>query len=178
MTIKVGIFGITGRIGTRIASTILASKDLDLSGGAVRPGHNLLNKNIGEKLGQKTTATYLDNLESVAQSADVLIDFSKNQLTENIKAATATGTPIVIGTTGLNDQELKLLEDAAQQIPVLYSPNMSIGANLLISMTEKLSHVLDDSFDIDVFEIHHRGKIDSPSGGNIDGFCKKPEKIP
>lgn len=96
--------------------------------------------------------------------ADVLIDFSHfSQIPAVIAYATAHRLPLVIGTTGLGDEEHRLIDEAAKTIPVMQAGNMSLGIALLTEMTQRLSALLPD-FDIEIVETHHRQKVDAPSG--------------
>lgn len=102
-----------------------------------------------------------DDLEKV----DVVIDFSSPSATmELLELAVKQKKPLVIGTTGLSDEQILRIQDASEKIPILFSPNMSMGVNLLFKLTEVAATALQNEFDIEVFEAHHRFKKDSPSG--------------
>src|SRR5690606_14259491 len=106
-----------------------------------------------------------DDPEKLAGVCDVLIDFtSPDALEPNLKAAIAAGRPIVIGTTGLTGRHEAAIDDAARKIAVLQSANMSLGVNLLAHLVREAAARLDESWDIEVLEMHHRGKVDAPSG--------------
>ncbi|MEI6579240.1 MAG: 4-hydroxy-tetrahydrodipicolinate reductase, partial [Eubacteriales bacterium] len=97
--------------------------------------------------------------------ADVIIDFSHpSALKGTLEYAVSHSKPAVIATTGLNDDQIKLLNDAAEKTPVFFSANMSIGVSLLKELAQKAARVLGDSFDIEIVEMHHNQKIDAPSG--------------
>lgn len=107
-----------------------------------------------------------ENLSAVFSKADTVIDFTIHSFTkELLDAAVANGTKLVIGTTGHSDAERQAIYDAAKKIPIVYAPNFSIGVNTLFWLTRKAAQVLsNDTFDIEVVEMHHRHKIDAPSG--------------
>jgi 4-hydroxy-tetrahydrodipicolinate reductase len=106
-----------------------------------------------------------DDLGGLAQACDVLIDFSSpGALEANLAAAEAAGRPIVIGTTGLGDGHQAAIDRAAQRIPVLQAANMSLGVNLLAHLVREAAARLGPDWDIEIVEMHHRHKVDAPSG--------------
>ena len=139
----VGIIGATGRMGRAIA-TELASHGVTLIGG--------VDKGEGD-------------LAALAKCSAVLIDFSSpGALAANLDACVAAGKPIVIGTTGLEDEHHALIDRAAQGIPVLQTGNTSLGVNLIAALVEDAARRLGDEWDIEIVEMHHRHKVDAPSG--------------
>jgi 4-hydroxy-tetrahydrodipicolinate reductase len=102
---------------------------------------------------------------SALPKADVLVDFTRPERTlELADLAVAAHTPMVSGTTGLTPEQFNALHSAATEIPILWAANMSIGVNLLLHMVKQAAAQLDESYDIDIFDMHHRHKVDSPSG--------------
>ena len=105
------------------------------------------------------------DLSEMLNGARCVIDFSHHSFTrELLDAAVAAGTPLVIGTTGHTDEERQTITDASQSIPIVYASNFSVGVNALFWLTRRAARLLDDSFDVEVVEMHHRHKIDAPSG--------------
>ncbi len=99
---------------------------------------------------------------------DVIIDFSNPALLHDLLAyCLSTGTPLVIGSTGYSDEQIVQIKSAAQQIPVFFTFNMSLGINLLVNLAKKAAEVLGDRFDVEIVEKHHNQKIDAPSGTAI-----------
>ena len=99
---------------------------------------------------------------------DVIIDFSNPALLHDLLAyCLSTGTPLVIGSTGYSDEQIAQIKSAAQQIPVFFTFNMSLGINLLVNLAKKAAEVLGDRFDVEIVEKHHNQKIDAPSGTAI-----------
>ena len=147
MALKVGIFGLSGRMGQAIH-------------GCLEEGVPELTFFGGVCLESSMTP------EVLAVGSDVLIDFSTPEALEgHLRAAVASGTPMVVGTTGLGDQQRHALEEAAQVIPVFYAPNMSLGVAILNALVEKAAQLLvGESPDRDLMEIHHHHKVDAPSG--------------
>lgn len=119
------------------------------------------------------------SIDSVDEAADVIIDFSNPALLDDLLAySNKTGTPLVIGTTGYNDEQKKKIEDASKTTPIFFTYNMSLGINLLANLAKKAVQVLGDEFDIEIVEKHHNQKIDAPSGTALmlaDAIC---EEIP
>lgn len=151
----IGIFGAAGRMGRAIASTAIEA-GLNLAGGVDRPG------SVGEVA--PGIAIAHDPLV-LAKASDVLIDFSvPAALSGHLDACVATGRPIVIGTTGLETIHHAMIDDAAAKIPVLQTGNTSLGVNLLSALVEDAARRLGSDWDIEIVEMHHRHKVDAPSG--------------
>ncbi|WP_434405168.1 4-hydroxy-tetrahydrodipicolinate reductase [Sphingobium sp. DN12] len=151
---SIGIFGAAGRMGRAIAQAA-AEAGLTVAGGTDRAGSGELAPGI---------AITSDPL-ALAQAADVLIDFSvPAALSANLDACIAANKPILIGTTGLEGEHHALIDQAAARIPVLQTGNTSLGVNLLAALVEKAAASLGDDWDIEIVEMHHRHKVDAPSG--------------
>jgi 4-hydroxy-tetrahydrodipicolinate reductase len=151
----IGIFGAAGRMGREIAQEI-AARGLTLTGGTDRPGSN---------------ATLADGRAIVSDAAalaalsDILIDFSApGALAANLNACIASGKPVVIGTTGLEPAHHAAIDAAAKQIPVLQTGNTSLGVNLIAALIRDAASRLGPEWDIEIVEMHHRHKVDAPSG--------------
>jgi 4-hydroxy-tetrahydrodipicolinate reductase len=151
---SIGIFGAAGRMGRAIAQAA-AEAGLTVAGGTDRDGSGELAPGV---------AITSDPL-ALAQTADVLIDFSvPAALSANLDACIAANKPILIGTTGLEAEHHALIDQAAARIPVLQTGNTSLGVNLLAALVEKAAASLGDDWDIEIVEMHHRHKVDAPSG--------------
>jgi 4-hydroxy-tetrahydrodipicolinate reductase len=106
-----------------------------------------------------------DNSEAAIAAADVAIDFTVAEATpRHVWQAAEKHVPIVVGTTGLNAQQEAVLAEAARVIPVLYAANMSIGVTLLAALVERAAAALGPEYDLEILEMHHRHKVDAPSG--------------
>lgn len=104
-------------------------------------------------------------LKDVKEEADVVIDFSYHEAVPNlVKAALQKKLPVVIATTGLSEEELKVIEEASKEIPIFKSANMSLGVNILINLVKEAAKILQQDFDIEIIEKHHNMKKDAPSG--------------
>jgi 4-hydroxy-tetrahydrodipicolinate reductase len=153
--ISIGIFGAAGRMGQAIA-TVATDTGLAIAGGVDRAG------SAGEIAPGKPVGA---DAAALAQASDVLIDFSvPAALAANLDACVAANRPIVIGTTGLEAEHHALIDAAARSIPVLQTGNTSLGVNLLAALVEDAARRLGDDWDIEIVEMHHRHKVDAPSG--------------
>ena len=140
---RIGILGGAGRMGRAIAALLNESADARLGGSA----------DLG------------DDPAAIASACDVLVDFSApDALAANLDAAVAAGTPIVIGTTGLGDGHHDAIDRAARTVAVLQSANMSLGVNLLAHLVRETATRLGNDWDVEIVEMHHRHKVDAPSG--------------
>ncbi len=143
MTIKIGILGNKGRMGQTLMALAKATKGVTLVGGVDKG----------------------DDIAAFIKKCDAVIDFTSPEATLAFAAETAKQKKIhVIGTTGFTEAQLKKLKEFAKKTVVFWSPNMSIGVNLVTLLTQKAAEILDDSYDIEVLEMHHRYKKDAPSG--------------
>ena len=163
---KVGIIGAAGRMGHILIEATLANPQTTLAAAVDVPGSSLIGADAGELVGQGASGVLLaDDLGKVVDDADVFIDFTVPQATaSHVAVCRAAGTKLVIGTTGLNDEQKASLREAAEDVAICFAPNFSIGVNLCFKLLETAAKVLGDEVDIEVVEAHHRHKIDAPSG--------------
>lgn len=158
--------GAAGRMGKIILQLASLDKAFRIVGGLEQRGHAALGLDIGTLIGKdlmgvKVTQDALATLKG----ADVMIDFSHfSALPENLDAAVKTKTAYVVGMTAIPEGMLKKIKTASKKIPIVQSPNMSIGVNLLFKLAELTGKVLDENYDLEIMEIHHRMKKDAPSG--------------
>jgi 4-hydroxy-tetrahydrodipicolinate reductase len=151
---SIGIFGAAGRMGHAIAQ-IAKEAGLDIAGGTDRSG------------GEELIAGVMISTDprALAEKSDVLIDFSvPSALAAHLDACIAANKPILIGTTGLEPEQHVLIDEAAKHIPVLQTGNTSLGVNLLAALVERAAARLGDDWDVEIVEMHHRHKVDAPSG--------------
>ena len=165
---KVVVCGALGRMGRRIIELSLQDPEVEVVGGVEHPDC-IPSTDMGEALGKKELKgrPLTSRLEEILPSCDVVIEFSGNTTASvgHTKLATLDRKAVVIGTTGFTENEIKEIEECSKNAPVLLSPNMSLGVNLLFKLVEIATRVLKDkSFDIEISEIHHRFKKDAPSG--------------
>jgi 4-hydroxy-tetrahydrodipicolinate reductase len=166
---KIGILGAAGRMGQMIAKEILSQQYNAVIGAAVEHDKSwALGKGIGEIVGGGTGSANLkvtsDKLHAF-QTCDVMIDFTNPEATlEHAALADQYQKRLVVGTTGLTAVEEAALHVASKKTAVFYTANMSIGVNILMALVEQVAQKLNDDFDIEIFEAHHRHKVDAPSG--------------
>ncbi|WP_432786974.1 4-hydroxy-tetrahydrodipicolinate reductase [Oligella sp. MSHR50489EDL] len=161
---RIAVAGANGRMGRMLVEAVLNHPELSLAAALCLPDAPEESKDAAEFLGQKSGILISNDL-SVLADADCLIDFTRPEGTLNhLKACLAHGVKMVIGTTGFSTEQLATIEAAAEDIAILLSPNMSIGVNALYVLLEKAAQMFDDQYDVEVFEAHHRNKVDAPSG--------------
>jgi len=166
MITKIVIAGCCGRMGRIVASLGFNDEAIKIVGATETKGHPEIGNELGRIIGENGLDTKVsDDLEQAAKNADAIIDFTRPSSTLlNLAVARRAKTPIVIGTTGLTDEELKVLKSASRAIPVLFSANMSIGVNLLFRLAPEIANALGEDYDIEIVETHHNKKKDAPSG--------------
>ena len=164
--IRVAIIGASGRMGRALIEASVQSDGVALGGATESAGHEAIGQDAGllagvGAQGVKVSGTLAECLSGV----DVVIDFSRPQATlANVAACRAAGCRIVIGTTGFSADELEQIRQAAEVVPIMMAPNMSVGVNLCLKLLDVAARVLGDDVDIEVIEAHHRHKVDAPSG--------------
>jgi 4-hydroxy-tetrahydrodipicolinate reductase len=153
-------------MGRTVLREIIAAPDLELVGGAERPDHPDLGRDLGLLVGETACGLVLrDDVSDLLTRAHVLIEFSTPEASlEHARACAARGRPLVIGTTGFSPEQDRELSQLAERFPLLLAPNMSLGINLLLALTEQVARALGPDFDIEILEMHHRSKVDAPSG--------------
>lgn len=165
MKTKVVITGVSGRMGVALLEGVFADSELVLHAAIDRDGSQLIGQDAGAQFGADTGVKVTANLEKALVGADVLIDFTRPEAAmQYLAACEKASVKMVIGTTGFNESEKDKITSTAQQTAVVFAPNMSVGVTLLINLVEQAAKVLNDGYDIEVVEMHHRHKVDAPSG--------------
>ena len=163
--IKIAIAGSSGRMGRTLLESVAQTDDLALHAALEQAGSALLGRDAGELCGAPCGVKISADVAAVLQGADVLIDFTRPEGTlHHLDICRKLGVNMVIGTTGLNAQQKAQLGAAAQDIGIVFAPNMSVGVNLVFKLLETASRVLSKGYDIEIIEAHHRHKVDAPSG--------------
>jgi 4-hydroxy-tetrahydrodipicolinate reductase len=160
------VAGAGGRMGRTLIKAIAETKGLALAGAVEGPGSAVIGRDSGELagLGRNGIAVAADPASLMAQ-ADGLIDFTIPAATVVLMELTArAGLVHIIGTTGLPGENEKLVVEAAKKAVIVKSGNFSMGVNLIAALTKRVAKTLDQSFDIEILEMHHNKKIDAPSG--------------
>ena len=163
---KVIIAGAAGRMGQRIGAMVNSHPDLVYSAGFEASGSPAIGADTGEIAGfGKSGIIIREGLESVIDKGDVIIDFTFHQATiEFARIAAKHNTAMVIGTTGLTQDELAELKDLSADFPCVQAPNMSVCVNVLFKLVKKTAALLGEDYDIEIIEAHHNKKKDAPSG--------------
>ncbi|MBN1127391.1 MAG: 4-hydroxy-tetrahydrodipicolinate reductase [Chitinispirillaceae bacterium] len=166
MALPIAINGALGKMGIEIAHLVLSNPDLRLCAAIDRQGHPRCGEDYGACVGRSDIGIPVtDVITREVVDKNVIIDFSSPQSTRRLLFNAKNGTPrLVIGTTGLGEDEFAIAREISERAPVLVSPNMSLGVNLLFWLTEQVSSRLKNDFDIEIVEAHHRYKRDAPSG--------------
>jgi 4-hydroxy-tetrahydrodipicolinate reductase len=165
MTVRTAIAGVSGRMGRALLEGVAADADCVLCGAIDRPGSPLLGLDAGAAWGAASGVAVTDQPAAAVQGAQALIDFTRPEATfAYLDACVAAGVPLVIGTTGFDEAGRARIAAAARQIPIVFAPNMSVGVNLLMKLAELAARVLEEGYDIEIIEAHHRHKVDAPSG--------------
>jgi 4-hydroxy-tetrahydrodipicolinate reductase len=164
--VKAIVSGAAGRMGGRIIHMLEEAQGITLTGALEQPASSQLGKDVGEVTGlPKKGIPVSGSLAEVLPQGDVLIEFTYPEPTlEHLKEVAAAGKAMVIGTTGLNPQQLGELKGLAEKTRVVFAPNMSVGVNLMFNVVENIARVLNDGYDVEIVEAHHRLKKDAPSG--------------
>jgi 4-hydroxy-tetrahydrodipicolinate reductase len=164
--IKMGIIGCGGRMGRMLVAEIAGAESCDLAGGTVKPGSAHVGADLGELAGiGRLGVTAGTAPGELLRGSDVVIEFSVAAATAaHATLAAELGTPIVIGTTALSSAETATVREAAKRVPIVWAANTSLGINLLLGLVEQAAARLGPDWDIEIFEMHHRGKVDAPSG--------------
>lgn len=163
---RIAVCGAAGRMGKTILEVCSETDGVSIGAAIEHPESSLINADAGELAGLgKINVGITDDIAKVTNDFDVLIDFTIAQsVLNNIEQCRKAGKRMVIGTTGLSDEQLQILRDASEDIPIMFAPNMSIGVNLCLKLLEVASKTIGNDTDIEIIEAHHRHKQDAPSG--------------
>jgi 4-hydroxy-tetrahydrodipicolinate reductase len=161
---RIAIAGADGRMGRMLIEAVLQSPDLKLTVALDRAGSASIGQDAGAFLGQDTGAIITDDLDTLAD-ADCLIDFTRPEGTlAHLQACIKHHTKCVIGTTGFDEAGKLAIQAASQKIAIVFAPNMSVGVNATLKLLDVAARLLNSGYDVEVFEAHHRNKVDAPSG--------------
>jgi 4-hydroxy-tetrahydrodipicolinate reductase len=161
---KIAIAGAAGRMGRTLIEAVLGSGDLRLAVALDLPGSPLLGRDAAETVGPPCGVKVTSDLAALA-GADCLIDFTRPEGTlAHLERCVATGTGMVIGTTGFTPEQKQRIAGAGKRIGIVLAPNMAIGVNATFKLAETAARILGDAYDVEIIEAHHRHKVDAPSG--------------
>ena len=163
---KIGIVGCAGRMGRMLCKEVMAGDGLELVGGTEYDGSEFIGADISELSGLHPAGPMVTtDTAALFAASDAVIDFPLPEATtHHAELAGEHGTAFVVGTTGLSSPQQATIEAAARSVAVVQAANFSIGVNLLLGLTEQTAGVLGADNDIEILEMHHRHKVDAPSG--------------
>ncbi|MEW8396187.1 MAG: 4-hydroxy-tetrahydrodipicolinate reductase, partial [Candidatus Thiodiazotropha sp.] len=163
---RIAVVGAAGRMGRSLVSAVSETGGLTLGAATERLESSFLGHDAGELAGIGHLGVALvSDLQSVVDDFDTVIDFTAPAATmTHLSICREAGKSMVIGTTGLSEGEKQALRDGAEDIGIVFAPNMSVGVNLCFKLVEMAAKTLGDDADIEIIEAHHRHKVDAPSG--------------
>jgi 4-hydroxy-tetrahydrodipicolinate reductase len=163
---KIGVVGCSGRMGQMLVREIAGTAGTAIAGGTEAPGHAAVGRDIGEVAGLGGLQLKIgDDPAALFRAADAVIDFTAPKVTvAHAALAAESGKALIIGTTGFDASQDAAIVAAAQRTAIVRSPNMSLAVNLLMALVEQTARRLGPDYDIEIFEIHHKHKVDAPSG--------------
>ena len=162
---KIAIAGATGRMGRMLIEAVINAPDLQLVGALEHSSCPQLGDDAGAFLGKKTGVEITADIAKALSDAQCLIDFTRPEGTmAHLAIAENTGTKMIIGTTGLSLDQIADLKKASEKLAIVFAPNMSVGVNVTFKLLEIAAKMLNQGYDIEIIEAHHRHKVDGPSG--------------
>lgn len=163
---KIGIVGCAGRMGRMLIETVLSTDGVSLAGAIEHIGNDAIGCDVGSLVGQENVGISIgDDPKTLFNACDTVIDFTVPMATVmHAHLAADHGAALVVGTTGMDADQLAQLEVAAEKTTIVRAGNMSVGINMLMGLVEQVSAILAADYDIEVVEMHHRHKVDAPSG--------------
>ncbi|MEQ1720591.1 MAG: 4-hydroxy-tetrahydrodipicolinate reductase [Nitrosomonas sp.] len=162
---KIAIAGSSGRMGRTLLEATMQAADMELFAALEKPDSLFLNKDAGELIGSPCGVPISSDFSSALKGCDLLIDFTRPAGTlAHLKVCLENRVKMVIGTTGFSVEEKTLLKEAAKNTAIVFAPNMSIGVNVTFKLLEVAAKILNQDYDIEIIEAHHRHKVDAPSG--------------
>jgi 4-hydroxy-tetrahydrodipicolinate reductase len=163
--VRIAVAGAGGRMGQALIDATLSDRELMLATAFDVAGSPVAGRDAGERSGRSTGVIVGTDADAAAAAADVLIDFTRPEGTlAHLAACVRHGTGAVVGTTGFSEAQKTELAGCARTVPVVFAPNMSVGVNVLMALVESAARRLGADYDIEIVEMHHRHKVDAPSG--------------
>jgi len=164
---RIAIAGAGGRMGRSLIEAVLGSGDLELAVALDVPDSPLIGRDAGEIVGAPCGVSVTGDIAGIA-NADCLVDFTRPDGTlAHLERCLASGTRMVIGTTGFTPAQKQRIESGGKRIGIVFAPNMAIGVNASFKLAEVAARILGDAYDVEIVEAHHRHKVDAPSGTAI-----------
>ena len=176
--IKVAVTGANGRIGSKIIKAILEQEDMEIVAAIGSPDTQLEGNDIGEIIGVRNIGVSVNGAQKLADvlnetKPDVLVEFTTAAAAmEIIKTSAECGVNVVVGTTGFSDKQMTLIKESIEKnkINAVIAPNMAVGVNVFFKIIEDLAKILNEDYDIEIIEAHHKHKADAPSGTAVKAY--------
>lgn len=163
--VRVAVAGAAGRMGRMLVDAALDDEGIELAAAFEQPGSSFVGRDAADAVGVISGVTIDDAAAAAIAAADCVIDFTRPEATrQHVALAREFGKALVIGTTGLTPADKALIAAAATQVPVVFAPNMAVGVNAVFRLLEVAARILDQGYDVEIIEAHHRYKVDAPSG--------------
>jgi 4-hydroxy-tetrahydrodipicolinate reductase len=163
--LRIAIAGVSGRMGRTLIEAVAQADDAILAAALDVSGSACLGKDAGELIGAACGIRIGDDIDAALAQADCLIDFTRPEGSlQHLEVCRRRGVHMVIGTTGFTAEGKQAIQSAAQQIPIVFAPNMAVGVNLVFRLLDVAARALNEGYDVEVIEAHHRHKVDAPSG--------------
>lgn len=163
--LKIAIAGVNGRMGKALVEAVNNQPNAVLTGALEHSGSPALGLDVGYAIGLNTQVRITDDVDNILDNADLLIDFTRAESSlPLIQKCAEKGVKMVIGTTGFDDNGKQTIQNAAEKIAIVFAANYSVGVNLTFHILDTVARVLNEGYDIEIIEAHHRHKVDAPSG--------------
>lgn len=163
--IRFALVGTAGRMGRTLIEAILKAEDAELVAALDQPGSAYLGKDAGELIGAPCGVAISCDVDEALAKVDCLIDFTRPEGTMvHLEACRRNKVSLVIGTTGFSAEQKLAIEAASKEIPIVFAPNMAVGVNAVFKLLDVAARILNEGYDVEVIEAHHRHKVDAPSG--------------
>lgn len=163
--LRIAIAGASGRMGRTLIEAVTRADDMVLGAALEQSGSPFLGRDAGELVGAPAGVAITDDFATALAQVDYLIDFTRPEGTlAHLAVCRQHGVPAVIGTTGFSTEQKLQIQEVARDIPVTFAPNMAVGVNVVFKLLETAAAILNEGYDIEIIEAHHRHKIDAPSG--------------
>ena len=165
MVVKVAVAGAAGRMGRMLVEAGLQDAEVRLAAAFDQAGTPFIGRDAGEMAGVVTGVSITDDVRAAIAAADCVIDFTRPEGSlQHLRLARELGKAMVIGTTGFDAAGKAEIAAAAKEIPLVFAPNMAVGVNAVFKLLEVAARILDQGYDVEIIEAHHRFKVDAPSG--------------
>ncbi|MDP1703954.1 MAG: 4-hydroxy-tetrahydrodipicolinate reductase, partial [Sulfurimicrobium sp.] len=163
--LNIAIAGSSGRMGRALLEAVAQMPDMRVHAALERAGSPYLGKDSGELIGSPNGVLICEDAAAALRGCDVLVDFTRPEATlQHMELCRMLGVKVVIGTTGFTPEQKEKIFDVSHECGIVFAPNMSVGVNLLFKLLDTAARVLNEGYDIEVLEAHHRHKVDAPSG--------------